>query len=68
MVLKITVNGELREIPAQSTIAALLRSLGLNEQATVVQRNEDIVDRQRFGDTVLADGDTVELVRFVGGG
>jgi thiamine biosynthesis protein ThiS len=33
-----------------------------------VERNREIVDREAFRDTRLADGDVLELVRLVGGG
>ncbi|MBI5093361.1 MAG: sulfur carrier protein ThiS [Candidatus Hydrogenedentes bacterium] len=66
--VNVTVNGERREIASDSTVKSLLDSLGLAPQATVVQKNNDILDRARFADTLLAEGDALELVRFVGGG
>lgn len=66
--MNVTVNGERREIASDSTVKSLLDSLGLAPQATVVQKNNDILDRARFADTLLAEGDALELVRFVGGG
>jgi thiamine biosynthesis protein ThiS len=66
--VNLIINGERRDITSGATVKSLLDSLGLAPQATVVQRNNDIVDRARFADTPLADGDTLELVRFVGGG
>jgi thiamine biosynthesis protein ThiS len=49
-------------------VKQLVESLGLLPEATAVQRNEEIVARSAYADTILAEGDTVELVRFVGGG
>ena len=66
--MQVTVNGETREVAEQTTVAALLEALGLRADVTVVQRNGDVVERDRYGDTALAVGDTLELVRFVGGG
>jgi thiamine biosynthesis protein ThiS len=66
--MKITVNGEQRDAAGDTTVLALLETLGLNPQGTVVERNGVIVDRSAFAETVLAEGDTLELVRFVGGG
>ena len=66
--MKIIINGESRECAAQSSILDILQSLGINPKTVVVQRNEDIVDRESFGSTLLIDGDALELVRFVGGG
>lgn len=66
--MQVTLNGEPRDIQPGCTIAALLASLGVNPKAVVVQRNDDIVERTAFDSAVIHEGDTVELVRFVGGG
>ncbi|MEW6659592.1 MAG: sulfur carrier protein ThiS [Thermodesulfobacteriota bacterium] len=66
-VLKLTINGEPRNTAAAS-VFALLEELGLNPQATVVERNQEIVDRSAYQETALAEGDILELVRLVGGG
>lgn len=66
--MQVTVNGERRDIATGATVQTLLDSLGLKAPAIVVQRNADIVDRARFAQTPIADGDILELVRFVGGG
>ncbi|MDZ4858621.1 MAG: sulfur carrier protein ThiS [Candidatus Hydrogenedentes bacterium] len=66
--MKILLNGQARDISDNITVDALLHSLGFKPEATVVERNTEILDRSTYRDTVLADGDTVELVRFVGGG
>lgn len=66
--MTLTVNGERRDVTNGATVLSLLEVLGLKPEATVVQRNDDIVDRRRYSDTELADGDRLELVRFVGGG
>jgi sulfur carrier protein len=65
--LKLTVNGEPRDVAA-TTVHDLLEELGLKPVATVVERNAEIVDRASYRDTLLADGDILELVRLVGGG
>ena len=66
--MNVVVNGERRDVSSGATVQTLLDTLGLAAQATVVQRNDEIVNRSSFADTALADGDTLELVRFVGGG
>ncbi len=65
--MKLTINGEDREVAA-GTVWSLLEELGLTPAATVVELNAEIVARAFYGDTVLADGDILELVRIVGGG
>jgi thiamine biosynthesis protein ThiS len=66
--MNITLNGEARTVDAGTSLQQLLDTLEVNCDALVVQRNDDIVARTQFADTPLADGDTLELVRFVGGG
>ena len=65
----ITLNGDLRAIPAGSTIATLLDSLALDPRLVVVERNRVIVrDRETFPNTPVLSGDAIEIVHFVGGG
>lgn len=66
--MQIYVNGESREAPDQSSVLSLLESLGLKSDGTVVQINDNIVERERFDATLLSEGDHIELVRIVGGG
>lgn len=66
--LEIMVNGEPRKVPGPATAAGLLRHLGIDPRTVVVELNRKIVRRPQLNDTVLADGDAVELVHFVGGG
>lgn len=63
------VNGEERTVAAGSTLGDLLRELSVSADAVVVEHNREIVrDRTRFDSMVLATGDSVEIVHFVGGG
>ena len=66
--IEILVNGEPRRLPGPLTATDLLRHLGLDPRTVVVELNRKIVRRPQLSDTALADGDTVELVHFVGGG
>jgi thiamine biosynthesis protein ThiS len=66
--LALTVNGEPRRISAPVTAAGLLEQLGLDARAVVVELNRRIVRRPELAETPLHDGDSVELVHFVGGG
>ena len=68
MDINITVNGESRAMLPDSTVLSLLEALGLNPRAVAVELNGDILGRERFAETPLAEGDRLELVRFVGGG
>jgi len=64
----ITLNGDSREVREGQTIAALLDDLGLGEQRVVVEHNGEIVPRTAYDAMRLDDGDTVEVVRAIGGG
>lgn len=63
------VNGEERTVAAGSTIGDLLRELDVSAEVVVVEHNREIVrDRALLDTLVLATGDLVEIVHFVGGG
>ena len=66
--MKVVINSEERDVQDGLTVQTLLDSLKLRPEATVVERNQAIVDRADYPTTQLADGDALELVRFVGGG
>ena len=67
--LSLTINGDRREIPAETTVRGLLDSLGLDPRMVVVERNRVILrDRDALAFTSLENGDTIEIVHFVGGG
>jgi thiamine biosynthesis protein ThiS len=66
--LDIVVNGEPRRVAQRSSLLDLLATLGLDPRTVVVELNREIVRRPRLGETMLAAGDAVELVHFVGGG
>ncbi len=63
----VKING--KELDASGkTVAECLAELNCDTARVAVERNGDIVPRSRYGETVLADGDCVEVVSFVGGG
>jgi len=66
--MNIQVNGEGREIAAGSTVANLLGELGLTQPHVAVEVNLEVVPRAEHRETVLNDGDRVEVVTLVGGG
>jgi thiazole synthase len=55
-------------LPGQTTIAAMLGELGLDPARVAVERNLEIVPRSTFGEVRVEDGDSFEIVHFVGGG
>jgi thiazole synthase len=66
--LTLTVNGEPRRMGAGATIADLVASLDLNPLKVAVEHNGEIVPRSTLAQALLADGDILEIVHFVGGG
>ena len=67
-VIPVTLNGKPREVASDQTVAGLLEELDLRERLVVVERNGSIVNRTDFPTTLLAAGDVLEIVHFVGGG
>jgi thiamine biosynthesis protein ThiS len=68
IVMKLKINGEEKEIADGVTLTALLEDLKIRPARVVIERNREIVAREAYGVTRLADGDTLEIVHFVGGG
>jgi sulfur carrier protein len=66
--MKLTLNGEFREISESKTVSDLLRSLGLAEKLVLVEQNGQAVPRENFSATSVKDGDKIEIVRMVAGG
>jgi len=66
--LSIQLNGERRCVRAGISIAAMLGELGLDPARVAVERNREIVSRAALGEVRVADGDSYEIVHFVGGG
>jgi len=66
--MKLTVNGESRTFESVATLTDLLTALGLDARAVVVEHNRAIVRRPTLAETPVRDGDTIEIVHFVGGG
>jgi thiamine biosynthesis protein ThiS len=66
--LQIRVNGEERWIIAGFNVASMLDALGVDPTKVAVERNHEIVPRSTLTETPVENGDTFEVVHFVGGG
>lgn len=66
--LGIRVNGEERRVPDGISIAGMLGELGLDPRKVAVERNREIVPRSVLDEMPVEDGDSYEIVHFVGGG
>ena len=66
--MRLTVNGEAREVPDRTTVRGLIELYDLAGGPVAVERNGDVVPRAEHAATALAEGDVVEIVHMVGGG
>ncbi|MDH3997583.1 MAG: sulfur carrier protein ThiS [Desulfuromonadales bacterium] len=66
--MNITFNGKAKQLAANTSIQELLDQLRLDCLQVVVEHNRNIVPRQRLAEVILNDGDTLEVIHFVGGG
>lgn len=66
--MQIQLNGEARTLTQERSVADLVRSLGLEGRRLAVEHNGEILRRDAFPQTPLADGDRVEIVHAIGGG
>jgi len=66
--MTITLNGERHELSQPMTVDALLASLDIDARRVAVEHNLSILKRHRFPEVVVGDGDSIEIVNFVGGG
>jgi sulfur carrier protein len=64
----IQVNGETRPAIAGGNVIDLLRELGLDDGRVAIERNLEILPRQKWSETLVVAGDRYEIVHFVGGG
>jgi thiamine biosynthesis protein ThiS len=66
--VRVHLNGKDREVEAGHTVRSLIESLDLHPSLVVVELNREILSRDSYGDVPVQEGDTIELVHFVGGG
>ena len=64
----ITLNGEPYELDAPLSVADLLMKLSIDPRRVAIEYNLEILKRQLFADTLVHEGDRIEIVNFVGGG
>ena len=66
--IRISLNGDARDVTEGLSVAGLLALLGLDRRKVAVERNEAIVPRSSYDATALSAGDKLEIVHFIGGG
>jgi thiazole synthase len=68
MTLSVTINGEERQLSGPVNVRELLAGLGLDPAKIAVERNLEIVPRSQYDVVMVAKGDRLEIVHFIGGG
>jgi sulfur carrier protein len=69
--MKLKINGEERDFEVSAapfSLSNLVEVLGMKADRVAVELNRDIVTRDRWSETPLKEGDSLEVVHFVGGG
>ena len=66
--MRVRVNGKDRDLPESANLREYVASLGVNMAAIAVAVNGEVVKRGDLASVKLAEGDSVEIVRAVGGG
>lgn len=66
--IDVVINGKPRTVNEGTTVSGLIGELGLTGKPVAVERNREVVPRALHASTILAAGDHLEVVTFVGGG
>ena len=66
--MQITLNGETTDIPDSLNVTQLIEHLQLGQRRVAVEINREIVPKSRHTETLVCDGDIVEMVTAIGGG
>jgi sulfur carrier protein len=65
--MRVTVNGETKDLPDGTTLATLIEQLKLVPRNVAIELNRRLVRSEKYA-TAIHDGDAIEIVTFVGGG
>jgi len=66
--LQITLNGDRVELAGPLTVTELLSRFEIDPRRVAIEHNLTVLRRARYADTLVQDGDRIEIVNFVGGG
>ena len=66
--MELTINGEKRVLPPNLSVGGLLDHLKVRKETVVVEHNLKVLKRENLPETFLQAGDTIEIIRLVGGG
>jgi thiamine biosynthesis protein ThiS len=66
--VRIEINGEPRHVADKSYLSDLVRELSLPPERVAIELNKEVVRRADWANTLITEGDRIEIVQFVGGG
>ena len=66
--MTIRLNGDPHEIAGPRTVLQLLEDLNIDPRRVAVEHNLSIIKRHQYATAMIGEGDTIEIVNFVGGG
>lgn len=68
MAVSVTINGEEQQLAKALSLADLLLTLNITKGKVAIERNLEIVPRSLYAQTMVEEGDRLEIVHFIGGG
>ena len=66
--IRLTINGKPRELPGPTGLLDFLRQSKIEPRTVAIEHNGEIIERDRWGEVVLQEGDQLEIVHMIGGG
>ncbi len=66
--MQVLINGESQKFDGEMTVSMLLQQSGLTGKRIAVEINEAIVPKSQHADTIIHDGDKIEIIHAIGGG
>jgi sulfur carrier protein len=66
--MKVFINGEMKEIIRELSLAELLVNFSLPRERIAVELNKEVVRKRDWETILVKDADKIEIVHFVGGG
>ena len=66
--IRVTINGEEQEFPDPTPLTEYVSSLGVSPKMIAIAYNGEVLRRDEWAEVTLSEGDTLEVVRAVGGG
>ena len=66
--ITIIINDTKKEITSGTSISLLISNLALNIEKIAIEKNQEIIHLENYPKNILQNGDSLEIIHFVGGG